>query len=70
MFHMMNEARIGIGMAAAMLGMAGYQASLEYAKNRPQGRPIQAPTLRAGGHFSSVGAVVLHGEGDRWRMSA
>jgi alkylation response protein AidB-like acyl-CoA dehydrogenase len=39
MFHMMNEARIGIGMAATMLGMAGYQASLEYAKNRPQGRP-------------------------------
>ena len=40
MFHMMNEARIGIGMAATMLGMAGYQASLDYAKNRPQGRPI------------------------------
>ncbi len=40
MFHMMNEARIGIGMAATMLGMAGYQASLVYAKNRPQGRPI------------------------------
>ncbi len=39
MFHMMNEARIGIGMAATMLGMAGYEASLEYAKNRPQGRP-------------------------------
>jgi len=40
MFHMMNEARIGVGMAATMLGMAGYQASLEYAKNRPQGRPV------------------------------
>ena len=40
MFHMMNEARIGVGMAATMLGMAGYLASLEYAKNRPQGRPI------------------------------
>ncbi|UST55658.1 acyl-CoA dehydrogenase [Comamonadaceae bacterium OTU4NAUVB1] len=39
MFHMMNEARIGIGMAATMLGMAGYQASLDYAKQRPQGRP-------------------------------
>ncbi len=42
MFHMMNEARIGIGMAATMLGMAGYQASLDYAKNRPQGRTIGA----------------------------
>ncbi len=40
MFHMMNEARIGVGMAATMLGMAGYNASLDYAKNRPQGRPM------------------------------
>jgi alkylation response protein AidB-like acyl-CoA dehydrogenase len=40
MFHMMNEARIGIGMAATMLGMAGYEASLAYAKQRSQGRPI------------------------------
>ncbi|MBK0393373.1 acyl-CoA dehydrogenase [Ramlibacter algicola] len=40
MFHMMNEARIGIGMAATALGLAGYYASLDYAKNRPQGRPI------------------------------
>ncbi|MFC5523406.1 acyl-CoA dehydrogenase [Polaromonas jejuensis] len=40
MFHMMNEARIGVGTAATMLGMAGYYASLDYAKNRPQGRPI------------------------------
>jgi len=39
MFHMMNEARIGVGTAAVMLGMAGYYASLDYAKNRPQGRP-------------------------------
>ena len=40
MFHMMNEARIGVGMAATMLGMAGYHASLDYARNRPQGRPM------------------------------
>ena len=38
MFHMMNEARIGVGMAATMLGMAGYEASLSYARQRPQGR--------------------------------
>ncbi len=42
MFHMMNEARIGVGMAATMLGMAGYHASLDYARNRPQGRPMGA----------------------------
>ena len=40
MFHMMNEARIAIGMAATMLGMAGYHASLDYARNRLQGRPM------------------------------
>ncbi len=42
MFHMMNEARIGIGMAATMLGMAGFEASLNYAKQRPQGRAMTA----------------------------
>ena len=41
MFHMMNEARIGVGTAATMLGMAGYYASLDYAKTRTQGRPIK-----------------------------
>jgi butyryl-CoA dehydrogenase len=40
MFHMMNEARIGIGLAATMLGMAGYEVSLAYARQRTQGRPI------------------------------
>ena len=42
MFHMMNEARIGVGIAATMLGLAGYYASLDYAQNRPQGRPMGA----------------------------
>jgi butyryl-CoA dehydrogenase len=40
MFHMMNEARIGVGLGAVMLGYAGYEASLDYAKQRSQGRPI------------------------------
>ena len=40
MFHMMNEARIGVGIAATVLGMAGYEASLAYARQRPQGRPV------------------------------
>ncbi len=40
MFHMMNKARIGVGTAATMLGLAGYFASLDYAKNRPQGRVL------------------------------
>jgi butyryl-CoA dehydrogenase len=40
MFHMMNEARIGVGLGAVMLGYAGYEASLDYARNRPQGRSM------------------------------
>ncbi|MFT6589543.1 MAG: alkylation response protein AidB-like acyl-CoA dehydrogenase [Rhodoferax sp.] len=40
MFHMMNEARIGVGIAATLLGLAGYYASLDYAKTRLQGRPL------------------------------
>jgi len=38
MFHMMNEARIGVGLGATMLGYAGYRHALEYARERPQGR--------------------------------
>ena len=45
MFHMMNEARIAIGTAATMLGLAGYYASLDYARQRLQGRP---PALQGG----------------------
>jgi alkylation response protein AidB-like acyl-CoA dehydrogenase len=40
MFHMMNEARIAVGLGATMLGFAGYETALDYAKTRPQGRPI------------------------------
>jgi len=38
MFHMMNEARIMVGSAAAITALTGYQYSLDYAKERPQGR--------------------------------
>ncbi len=63
MFHMMNEARIGIGMAATMLGLAGYYASLDYAKNRPQGRPIGA-----GGKDAAAPQVRLIEHADIKRM--
>ncbi|MFI9507882.1 acyl-CoA dehydrogenase [Nocardia sp. NPDC052566] len=42
MFHMMNEARIGVGFAATALGYVAYLKSLEYAKVRTQGRPAGA----------------------------
>ncbi|MGI9163979.1 MAG: acyl-CoA dehydrogenase [Mycobacterium sp.] len=38
MFHMMNEARLGVGLGAVALGYTGYLKSLQYAKERPQGR--------------------------------
>jgi len=38
MFHMMNEARIGVGTGAVAIGYAGYLYSLNYARERLQGR--------------------------------
>ena len=38
MFQMMNEARIGIGMCAAAIAYRAYLLTLDYARERPQGR--------------------------------
>src|SRR5690606_28335408 len=38
MFHMMNEARIGVGHASTMAALAGYLYSADYARTRAQGR--------------------------------
>ena len=38
MFHMMNEERIGVGMGAVQQGSVGYLHSLQYARERRQGR--------------------------------
>jgi alkylation response protein AidB-like acyl-CoA dehydrogenase len=63
MFHMMNEARIGVGLGAVMLGMAGYEASLAYARQRPQGRSIMP-----GGKDSSAPQVPIIEHADVKRM--
>ena len=83
MFHMMNEARIGVGLGATMLGAAGYEASLEYAKQRTQGRPItarppegdhtgarsaQASSVSSGGKDASAPPVRLIEHADIRRM--
>ena len=39
MFHMMNEARLGVGLGAIALGYTGYLKSVKYARERAQGRP-------------------------------
>lgn len=41
MFHMMNEARLAVGMGAVSLGYTGYLKSVEYARERPQGRLVK-----------------------------
>jgi butyryl-CoA dehydrogenase len=47
MFHMMNEARLGVGMCAAALGYTGYLRALQYARERLQGRPAGAGSATA-----------------------
>ncbi len=42
MFMMMNDARVGVGLGAAMLAVRGYQLALTYATERTQGRPLDA----------------------------
>ena len=51
MFHMMNEARVMVGTSGAALALCGYQYSLDYARERPQGRkpsckdPLSEPVM-------------------------
>ena len=40
MFLMMNAARIAVGRGAAAIASAAYYASLQYARDRVQGRPV------------------------------
>ena len=61
MFHMMNEARISVGLAATMSGLAGYLYSREYARSRAQGR-------RAGQKDPQVTQVPLIEHADVRRM--
>jgi alkylation response protein AidB-like acyl-CoA dehydrogenase len=48
MFHMMNEARVEVGLGAAALGSTGYLKALRYARERPQGRPAGAKDPNSG----------------------
>ncbi|MGB3725170.1 MAG: acyl-CoA dehydrogenase [Glaciecola sp.] len=64
MFMMMNEARIGVGFGAAMIGYRGYQYSLDYAKDRTQGRvaPNNKPEDEAA-------PIILHGDVKRMLLA-
>ena len=43
MFVVMNEARIGTGLQGLAIGTAAYQAAVEFAKDRLQGRSLTGP---------------------------
>jgi butyryl-CoA dehydrogenase len=64
MFMMMNEARLGVGFGAAMIGYSGYQYSLEYAKERTQGRvaPNNKPT-------DKPATIIQHGDVKRMLLA-
>lgn len=64
MFMMMNEARIGVGFGAAMIGYRGYQYSLDFAKDRTQGRvaPHNKPE-------DDPAPIILHGDVKRMLLA-
>lgn len=64
MFMMMNEARIGVGYGAAMIGYRGYRYSLEYAKDRTQGR--SAPNLSP---EDAPAPIINHGDVKRMLLA-
>ena len=65
MFHMMNEARIGVGLGAVMLGYAGYEASLDYART---GRRAAHGTGRQGRRAPQV-AIIEHADVKRMLLA-
>ncbi|MFC4699238.1 acyl-CoA dehydrogenase [Glaciecola siphonariae] len=64
MFMMMNEARIGVGFGAAMIGYRGYQYALDFAKDRTQGRvaPNNKPE-------DAPAPIIFHGDVKRMLLA-
>lgn len=65
MFHMMNEARVGVGLGATALGYTGYLHALDYARTRTQGRPPAGKDP----HAAPV-AIVEHSDVKRMLLAA
>ena len=64
MFQMMNAARLEVGLTAAGIASAAYQASLQYAKERPQGRKLDSEGIKD----PSSGQVLIINHPDVRRM--
>jgi hypothetical protein len=65
MFQMMNEARIGVGLGAAMLGYRGYMLAKHYATERIQGR---APDAKTRADAAPV-AIIAHADVKRMLLA-
>jgi len=64
MFQMMNDARIAVGRGGAAIASAAYYASLQYAKERQQGRRL----LSGGRKDESAGPTLIINHPDVRRM--
>ena len=64
MFQMMNGARLEVGLTGAAIASAAYQASLQYAKERPQGRKLDG----SGGKNINAGQTLIINHPDVRRM--
>ncbi len=64
MFKMMNGARLEVGLTAASIASAAYEASLQYAKERPQGRKLDG----SGGKNANAPQTLIINHPDVRRM--
>src|ERR687890_2789612 len=70
MFHMMNEARIGVGQGAAVLGYTGYLHALEYSRTRTQGRPAGPRAAASDGALAPPVPIIEHPDVRRMLLAA
>jgi len=66
MFQMMNGARIDVGLTGASTATAAYYASLQYAKERPQGRRISNNGVKNVGESQTL--IIKHPDVRRMLM--
>ena len=66
MFVMMNEARLGTGLQGHSIGSAAYQAAVEFAKDRLQGRSLTGPKNPEG----PADPIIVHPDVRRMLMEA
>jgi hypothetical protein len=66
MFVMMNEARLGVGLQGLAQAEAAYQAAVEFAKDRLQGRSLSGPKNASG----PADPIIVHPDVRRMLMDS